>query len=80
VPLVVAGDSEDKPEVAARVRWSGTGLDLRTGKPTSAAIARATRRVLGDPAYRQQARVMAAEIAATHPLDTITEVLGELTA
>jgi hypothetical protein len=25
VPLVVAGDSEDKPEVAARVRWSGTG-------------------------------------------------------
>ncbi len=29
VPLVVAGDSEDKPEVAARVQWSGAGLNLR---------------------------------------------------
>ena len=25
VPLVVAGDTEDKPEVAARVAWSGAG-------------------------------------------------------
>ena len=26
VPLVVAGDSEDKPEVAAHVQWSGAGV------------------------------------------------------
>ena len=36
VPLVVAGDSEDKPEVAARVHWSGAGVDLRTGRPSPA--------------------------------------------
>jgi UDP:flavonoid glycosyltransferase YjiC (YdhE family) len=31
IPLVVAGNTEDKPEVAARVAWSGAGVNLRTG-------------------------------------------------
>ena len=35
VPLVVAGNTEDKPEVAARVAWSGAGINLRTGTPTA---------------------------------------------
>ena len=52
VPLVVAGDSEDKPEVAARVRWSGAGIDLRTGKPHPGTIARSVRQVLTDPSYK----------------------------
>lgn len=34
VPLVVAGDTEDKPEVTARVGWQGTEIELRTGTPT----------------------------------------------
>ena len=34
VPLVVAGNTEDKPEVAARVAWTGAGINLRTGTPT----------------------------------------------
>ena len=46
VPLVVAGDSEDKPEVAARVQWSGTGINLHTGRPSPAMVGRAVRRVL----------------------------------
>jgi UDP:flavonoid glycosyltransferase YjiC (YdhE family) len=78
VPLVVAGDSEDKPEVAARVHWSGTGIDLRTGKPSPARLAAAVRRVLAEPSYRQRARALQAEIAATHPLDTISAGLLEL--
>jgi MGT family glycosyltransferase len=78
VPLVIAGDSEDKPEVAARVRWSGVGIDLRTGKPAPAKIARAVRRVLADPSYTARAQVLSAEIAATSPLDTITAGLLEL--
>ena len=39
VPLVVAGDSEDKPEVAARVQWSGAGINLHTGRPSPAMVA-----------------------------------------
>ena len=80
VPLVVAGDSEDKPEVAARVRWSGAGIDLHTGRPSVAMVARAVRRVLTRPTYRERARELQAEIAATDPLAAISAVLGELAA
>jgi UDP:flavonoid glycosyltransferase YjiC (YdhE family) len=80
VPLVVAGDSEDKPEVAARVHWSGTGIDLRTGKPSPAKITKAVRTILADPAFTVRARALQAEIAATSPLDTITAELLELCA
>jgi UDP:flavonoid glycosyltransferase YjiC (YdhE family) len=78
VPLVVAGDSEDKPEVAARVRWSGTGIDLRTGKPSPARIARAVRRVLADHSFKARAQALRDEIALTDPLETISGVLVDL--
>ena len=35
VPLVVAGLTEDKMEVSARVIWSGTGVALKTDTPSS---------------------------------------------
>ena len=46
VPLVVAGNTEDKPEVAARVAWTGAGVNLRTGTPTPSAVRAAVREVL----------------------------------
>jgi UDP:flavonoid glycosyltransferase YjiC (YdhE family) len=78
VPLVVAGDSEDKPEVAARVQWSGTGINLHTGRPSPAMVARAVRRVLAHPSYGQRAQALQSEIAATDPLGTISEALAGL--
>jgi UDP:flavonoid glycosyltransferase YjiC (YdhE family) len=75
VPLVVAGDSEDKPEVAARVRWSGAGIDLRTGRPSPSQVAEAVRRVVGHPGYAERAGALQSAIQRTRPLDTITEVL-----
>jgi len=75
VPLVVAGDSEDKPEVAARVHWAGAGVDLHTGRPSPARLAEAVRGVLGRPTYAARARALQAEIRRTRPLDAITEVL-----
>jgi MGT family glycosyltransferase len=80
VPLVVAGNSEDKPEVAARVQWSGAGINLHTGRPSPAMVARAVRRVLAKPSYRRRARALAKDIASTDPLGTITRVLDELCA
>jgi UDP:flavonoid glycosyltransferase YjiC (YdhE family) len=80
VPLVVAGDSEDKPEVAARVQWSGAGVNLHTGQPSPAMVRRAVRRVLGRDSYRRRAQELQAEIAATDPLDTISTALMELCA
>jgi UDP:flavonoid glycosyltransferase YjiC (YdhE family) len=80
VPLVVAGDSEDKPEVGARVQWSGVGVNLHTGRPSPAMVRRAVRHVLARGSCRQRARALQAEIAATDPLGTISAVLAEICA
>jgi UDP:flavonoid glycosyltransferase YjiC (YdhE family) len=80
VPLVVAGDSEDKPEVAARVQWSGAGINLHTGRPSVAMVARAVRRVLQRPTYRERAQALQKEIAASDPLGAISTTLADLGA
>jgi MGT family glycosyltransferase len=80
VPLVVAGDSEDKPEVAARVQWSGAGVNLHTGRPSPAMVARAVRRVLARNSYGDRAQALHAEIAGADPLDTISAALEEVCA
>ena len=63
VPLVVAGTTEDKPEVAARVEWAGVGVNLRSSRPDETAIRAAVRRVLDDPGYRAAAGRMAQRYA-----------------
>lgn len=62
VPIVVAGASEDKPEVANRVHWAGAGINLRTSKPSSSEIRRAVKRVLNHDSYRQAAAKLAESI------------------
>ncbi|MBB4929024.1 glycosyltransferase, partial [Kitasatospora kifunensis] len=78
VPLVVAGSSEEKPEVAARVAWRGVGVDLRTGRPEQADLREAVERVLGQPDFRANARELAAELAAHRPLEAIADLVGSL--
>ncbi len=80
VPLVVAGDSEDKPEVAARVQWSGAGVNLKTGRPSPAMVAWAVHRVLRRRSYFDAAQALKADMAASDPLHAITAALAELCA
>ncbi len=65
IPMVVAGDTEDKPETTRRVEWSGVGINLHTGRPSPAAIRDAVRRVLAEPQYRQRAESIAHDITAS---------------
>ncbi len=62
VPLVVAGASEEKPEVARRVEYSGAGVDLRTGSPSPQQVRSGVLRVLTDPAYRAAAEKVSADL------------------
>jgi UDP:flavonoid glycosyltransferase YjiC (YdhE family) len=64
VPLVVAGGSLDKPEVARRVAWSGAGIDLRTGSPKPARIAAAVREILDRPAFASRAQEIGMSLTA----------------
>ncbi|KAM3099730.1 nucleotide disphospho-sugar-binding domain-containing protein [Phormidesmis sp. 146-12] len=56
VPLVAAGQSEDKPEVCARIEWAGVGIDLKTGKPTPEQIRAAVKKLLSDRRYQTRAK------------------------
>lgn len=62
VPIVAAGDTEEKVETCARVGWSGVGVNLRTGTPTRGQIMTAVREVRENPAYRRAAQRIAADI------------------
>ncbi|MFE0464255.1 nucleotide disphospho-sugar-binding domain-containing protein [Kitasatospora sp. NPDC058965] len=78
VPLVVAGASEDKPEVAARVEWTGTGVNLRTDRPTVAALAAAVDQLLATPAFRERAAALAEEFARHDALGHLAELVATL--
>ena len=81
VPLVVAGNTEDKPEVAARVAWTRAGINLRTGTPTPGAVRAAVREVLNDGRYLGAARKLEAAFARRDGVAEIAalvdEVIGE---
>lgn len=77
VPLVAAGDTEDKPEVSMRAEWAGVGVNLRTGTPTAEAVRTGVERVLADRGYRDRARALAARI---REYDTFGEIEAELEA
>ena len=64
VPIVAAGKTEDKVEVAARVGWSGVGINLRTQTPRPEAITAAVRQVLNDERFRRRAEELQLEIAS----------------
>jgi UDP:flavonoid glycosyltransferase YjiC (YdhE family) len=78
VPIVVCGATEDKPEVGARVAWSGAGLRIRSRTPTAPELRAAVSRVLSDPAYRGNARRIAADIAACDAPATGAGLIEEL--
>lgn len=80
VPLVVAGTTGDEPEVAARVAWSGAGIDLRTGTPEPAAIRRAVREVLADKRYLRRARELEAAFAQRDGVAEILALVDEVIA
>jgi UDP:flavonoid glycosyltransferase YjiC (YdhE family) len=78
VPMVVMGKGEDKPEVAARVTWTGTGIDLATDTPTPEQIRDAIDQILTKPQYRDCARKLAKEFASYDAAKKLTELVEAL--
>ncbi|WP_210480256.1 glycosyltransferase [Naasia sp. SYSU D00948] len=64
VPIVAAGTTEDKAEVANRISYSGVGINLRTATPRPGQVRDAVRTVLSEPGYRERARELRDELAA----------------
>lgn len=72
VPLIVAGTSEEKPEIAARVAWSGAGINLKTKNPTPEQIRAAVREIRLNQQYRFHAERIKTDYARRHaPLEAV---------
>jgi UDP:flavonoid glycosyltransferase YjiC (YdhE family) len=78
IPLIVAGEDADKPEVAARVEFAGAGINLGTARPTPFAITAAVERLRNETGFRATAQAISRELNATRPLDTIADILTTL--
>jgi MGT family glycosyltransferase len=78
VPLVVAGTTEDKREVSARVQWSRVGLALGTDNPTVPQIRDAVRQVLDIPSFASKAAMLAKEFREHALGDGIGQLFADL--
>ena len=78
VPLVTAGQTEEKPEICARVAWAGVGVNLKTNKPKPAQIREAVKIVLTSPQYRQKAQQIRSEIRSYDSPVLATALLEQL--
>jgi UDP:flavonoid glycosyltransferase YjiC (YdhE family) len=70
-----AGETEDKPSIAARVGLLGLGVDLRTQRPKPLQITDAVREVLATPSYRERVAGVAEAYRKVDGLRLIAELL-----
>lgn len=78
VPLVLAGQTEDKTEVTARAAWAGAAINLATQRPEPQDVRAAVESVLAEATYRQRAAELATEYARHDALTAIHETVIEL--
>jgi MGT family glycosyltransferase len=71
VPIVIAGETEDKAFVAARVAWTGAGINLGTSHPTPKQVRSAVREILKHDTYRAKARALQNDFARHNALELI---------
>ena len=81
VPVVVAPGKEDKVEVAARVVWSGTGVNLRRQRPSRARVRRGVRQVFWRiPRFRTAAARIGTELAMAPGAAGFAAVIDDVVA
>jgi UDP:flavonoid glycosyltransferase YjiC (YdhE family) len=80
VPIVTTGGKEDKPEVGARVAWSGVGRRIRTEQPHPRALRRAILTVLDEPRYQQAVGRVAADMSSAPGFTGLAGIVDALIA
>jgi MGT family glycosyltransferase len=78
IPLIVAGQTEDKREVNARVSWSGAGIDLKTNQPKPNDIKLAFKKITSSPTYLTQARRLQNEMRSFNQASLSANLLEKL--
>jgi UDP:flavonoid glycosyltransferase YjiC (YdhE family) len=78
VPLVLAGESEDKIEVTARAAHTGAAINLMTSRPDVASVRAAVGAALSDPEYKLHARRLQAQYAGHDAFALVDACVREL--
>lgn len=77
VPMVIAGDGQDKPENGKRVQFSGLGIDLATAHPSAERLGTAINEVLSGAKYAKVARSMQQTFKQTDCFTNIEEIISK---
>ncbi|WP_236795248.1 nucleotide disphospho-sugar-binding domain-containing protein [Amycolatopsis sp. GM8] len=80
VPMVLAGQTEDKIEVTARTAWTGAAINLATQRPATTDIRAAVESVLDTPTYKERALQLSAHYAKHDTFAEIHAAIGEMIA
>ena len=78
IPIVVAGETEEKDFIAARIGWTGAGINLKTRYATPEQIRTAVGAILTDGQYRDQAERLRKSFARHNALDQLAQAVDEL--
>lgn len=78
IPLVLAGATDDKMEVSARVEWAGAGINLRKSRPMPVEIRSAVKTVLSNPQYKNNAEKIQREFQKHDGASEASELLESL--
>ncbi|RKU48537.1 hypothetical protein DL546_007124 [Coniochaeta pulveracea] len=80
VPMVIAGEGQDKTENGKRLAYSGAGVDLKTGSPTAEQLGTAIETVLDDPRYQERVEVLRKQSQELNCFKAVEQVVAELTS
>jgi MGT family glycosyltransferase len=78
IPVIIAGATEDKMEVAARLEYSGAGINLRKQKPTPEDIKKAVKKIMSEPSYKLKAEELQKDFAKYDAPTFAVELIEEL--
>ena len=76
--ILAVGATEEKPELVARVNWSGAGVGMRTQSPSPARLRHAVRRVLDEPRFGCRALALQSEMASYDGPSTAADLVEAL--
>ncbi|KAF7872547.1 hypothetical protein EAF04_003468 [Stromatinia cepivora] len=78
VPMIMAGDTQEKPETSARCEWLGTGINLRTGRPDVQLLREAVEKVFADGKYKEKVMEIKREMEGMDPIGIFEKHIQEL--
>ncbi|KAH8804707.1 putative UDP-glucuronosyltransferase 2A3 [Xylogone sp. PMI_703] len=80
VPMIMAGATEDKPEVSTRAEWAGIAVNLRTATPTSEQIKNAAEELTTNPKYKKRVEELQEEMKGFDPVGVVISNIEEVAA